>query len=276
MYDTLDPSLITASERERKLLRMDPTYVVSWDVFKKNAFPYLEVRRPFILGTRERQWKPTLAHRFAELLHTQTGKLTRVFTQNIDGLDYHCENLPTDKIVSVHGSLAQVACEGCGEQVDYDGFCQQVQSKIRNIYEPEQRPTESSPILCGSCHRPLVKPTTVLFGRSLPEEFFLRAAEDLPDADLLLVAGTSLVVSPANSLVHRVRDSTQRVVVNLEPVGTELGLDYESKDLFLQGTCDEVFFDLLCELQWQDLLKVEALAPLSRDLVQSRRGPLTL
>ena len=52
---------------------------------KKNQFPYLEVRKPFILGTREETWKATIAHRFAELLHTKTNKLTRVYTQNIDG-----------------------------------------------------------------------------------------------------------------------------------------------------------------------------------------------
>ncbi len=34
---------------------------------------------------REKKWKATLAHRFVELLHKKTGKLTRLYTQNIDG-----------------------------------------------------------------------------------------------------------------------------------------------------------------------------------------------
>jgi hypothetical protein len=34
---------------------------------------------------REEKWKATLAHRFVQLLHTNTGKLTRLYTQNIDG-----------------------------------------------------------------------------------------------------------------------------------------------------------------------------------------------
>jgi hypothetical protein len=54
---------------------------------------YLEVRRPFILGTQQHQWKATIAHRFVELLEKNTNKLTRVYTQNIDGLDFQCSRL---------------------------------------------------------------------------------------------------------------------------------------------------------------------------------------
>ena len=60
MYDTLRPQLITATEKERKLMSLDPTYVVEKNMFMQNAFPYLEVRRPFILGVRDRKWKPTI------------------------------------------------------------------------------------------------------------------------------------------------------------------------------------------------------------------------
>mmetsp|Transcript_28797 Transcript_28797/g.41243 ORF Transcript_28797/g.41243 Transcript_28797/m.41243 type:complete len:140 (+) Transcript_28797:24-443(+) len=88
MYDTLRPDLITAASEEREAMRKDPTAVVEKSMFMRNSLPYLEVRRPFILGTREKKWKATLAHRFVELLHKNTGKLTRLYTQNIDGK--HC------------------------------------------------------------------------------------------------------------------------------------------------------------------------------------------
>ena len=39
-----------------------------------------------------------------------------------------------------------------------------------------------------------VKPTTVLFGGSLPSEFFKRAEIELSTLDLLIIAGTSLQV----------------------------------------------------------------------------------
>ena len=276
LYDTLRPELITCSEQERRLMAMDPTYVVSWDIFSQNAFPYLEVRRPFILGTAERKWKATLAHRFAELLHTKTGKLTRVYTQNIDGLDRQCQGLSADKIVPVHGSISRVACEGCQTPMDFDRFCELVRSNIKDIYKVDAlAPATSSPIPCPACQKPLVKPTTVLFGRSLPMEFFEKLEQDLPTVDLLIVAGTSLVVSPANSVVYKVPDTTQRVVINLEPVGEDLGIEYShrknSRDWFLQGSCDEVFLELIQHLGWLDDLDINVLPKASASLVNKVR-----
>ena len=89
----------------------------------------------------------------------------------------------------------------------------------------------------------------------------MRSEEDLPTADLLIVAGTSLVVSPANSLVYRVPDTTHRVIINNEEVGHDLGIDYGAdaeRDFFAQGNCDSVFLELICELGWLNDLNKEA------------------
>lgn len=56
--------------------------------------------------------------------------------------------------------------------------------------------------------------------------------------DLLFVAGTSLTVGPANSVVARVPETCARVVVNMEPVGAHLGVQYGAqavRDVFLPG-----------------------------------------
>ncbi|KAL3935746.1 MAG: hypothetical protein SGARI_002847 [Bacillariaceae sp.] len=308
MYDTLQPDLITATPRERQLMKVDPTYVVSWDIFSENQFPYMEVRRPFILGTQKQQWKATIAHRFMELLHTKTvgdngkSKLTRIYTQNIDGLDHQCAKIPKEQIVNVHGSLSQAACEGCGTPMDISEFGKKVERNIKDIYNlPDtMAPAESTPILCNNCKKPLVKPTTVLFGRNLPSEFFERAEEDMPSLDLLIVAGTSLVVSPANSLVYQCSDRTIRVVVNQDPVGQELGMEYSDRevettiadskhddfdwfdpsssahkrDFFAQGTCEEIFLELATELGWLEDLQatIDALPSDSAKMVRERLG----
>jgi NAD+-dependent protein deacetylase sirtuin 2 len=273
MYDTLRPDLITATPAQRNMMKHEPMTVVSWEMFQQTQFPYLEVRRPFILGTRHHQWKATIAHRFMELLHVKTNKLTRIYTQNIDGLHRQCEQIPSDKIVSVHGSISEAACEGCGSSVDYAEFCKAVETDIKDIYNPESGPKESKPIFCNNCNEPLVKPATVLFGRSLPPEFFEKARADVPSLDLLIIAGTSLVVAPANGLVFSVPENTFRVVVNQEPVGEELGIDYSpgaERDFFAQGKCDEVFLELVTELGWLDDLqkKVDDLPPQSAKLVR--------
>ena len=283
MYDTLRPELITASPMERRLMEQDPTYVVSWDIFQHNPFPYLEVRRPFILGTQQHQWKATLGHWFFDLLaQKQPHKLKRLYTQNIDGLFYQLPHVPPEIIVNVHGSIATVSCEVCNHHMPLDDFCEQVRSKIKDIYQVDPNaPTESEHIPCPQCQRPTVKPSTVLFGRNLPESFWECSEKDMPQTDLLIVAGTSLMVSPANSLVYRVPDTCARVLINREPAGQELGLKFSSKedypeegtsnrDLFLPGDCDGIFFELIQELGWLEDCRAikDKLPPQSAALLQ--------
>lgn len=43
MYATLKPELITATERQRQAMAMNPQYVVEKSMFFENQFPYLEV-----------------------------------------------------------------------------------------------------------------------------------------------------------------------------------------------------------------------------------------
>ena len=261
MYDTLRPELITATDEQRALMTADPTAVVQRGLFFETALPYLEVRRPFILGTQEQRWKATLSHRFAELLHAK-GKLARLYTQNIDGLDYQCASLPPQKIVPVHGSIGRVACEACGREAEHAAFCDAVRSNIKDIYGHDAAaPAASTPIACAHCGKNAVKPTTVLFGSSLPQEFFTRSEEDLPKADLLIVAGTSLQVAPANGVPGRVPEECVRLVVNREPVGAALparALRYgerATRDVFAAGECDEVFAELARRLGWLDELR---------------------
>ena len=280
MYDTLQPDLITATPTQRAMMKQDPTYVVEKSMFLQNSFPYLEVRRPFILGTQKQRWKATIAHRFAELLHVKTDKLARVYTQNIDGLDGQCDGIPEEKIVSVHGTISRASCEVCKTVVEFDEFCKDVKKNIRDIYSHDAdggAPSKSTPILCPSCGRATVKPDTVLFGSSLPMEFFERTEEDLPQLDLLLVVGTSLLVSPANGLVRGVRDDCIRVVVNRDAVGTELGIQYapnggfvHGRDCFARGNCEQIFLELIQYLGWMDDLKL-----IAHKLPESSRALLT-
>ena len=272
MYDTLRPELITATEQQRDLMRMDPTYVVEKDMFFANQFPYLEVRRPFIMGTLESKWKATIAHRFVELL-ARHGKLTRLYTQNIDGLDFQCEGIPAEKIVAVHGSIGEVACEACGVPCDREVFVEKVRSQIKDIYgsDGDAAPAESREIRCEACGKPTVKPTTVLFGGQLPERFFACMAQDLPTTDLLIIAGTSLVVSPANFVARDVPSKTIRLVVNREKVGSELGIRFGERarrDVFAQGDCDDVFLRLVDLLGWRSELL--ASAPLLPDASRAK------
>ena len=295
MYDTLRPELLSATEAQRSQMRSEPTTVVSWPLFRVNPRPYLELRRPFILGVAERQWKPTLAHWFIRACHDR-GILRRVYTQNIDGLD-HQIGVPGERVVSVHGTMGTVSCEFCGAEADVDTFRRRVKKDIKDIYGvDDDAPAESSlGVACERCGKPGVKPDTVLYGSSLPGRFFQLVDDDdpntgdLPNLAVLFIAGTSLTVGPANSVATLVGPRTIRVVVNLEPVGQDLGVRYGGgggggsggeggekwegemmgRDLFLRGGCDEVFARLADALGWLDdfAARREDLAPRSREIL---------
>jgi NAD-dependent SIR2 family protein deacetylase len=275
LYDTLRPALLTATEAERAYLAEQPTGVVEKSFFYKNQFPYLEVRRPFILGSAAGQWKPTIAHLMA-LMFQRKGLLRRIFDQNIDGL-HRLVGLAEegDALVEVHGSLSALECEFCKAPYPSDEFRHRVRTQIRNIYDPSdaEAPQISTNILCLSCGKAGVKPCTVLYGSTLPQRALQAMVDDFPDqVDLLIVAGTSLTVSPACNLVQRLRPATPRLIINDQPVGGSLGLMFdsaESKDIMLTGQCDDGFILLARLLGW-----LEEMAEVSDVLCDSSRASL--
>ena len=281
MYDTLKPELLTAAAEDRDAMRRDPTHVVSKAMFTRSAFPYLELRRPFILGIAERKWKATPCHWFMRLCYDQ-GLLVRVYTQNIDGLDFQL-GLPHELLVPVHGSLGLIQCEAC--QADYpgglDAFLPQVRANIKDIYGVDPTaPAASTSILCPFCRQPAVKPATVLYGGAMPFTFFERCSQDFPGddgisaagglapkgaegspasggpVDLVFVMGTSLTVGPANLVPKFCRHGGRacvRVLINLDKVGDFQFGDPEdpaTTDFFLQGSCDDGVKAIADALGW--------------------------
>jgi NAD-dependent deacetylase sirtuin 2 len=67
-YASLRPELLTATAAQRKKMRQDPTHVVSLALFQKNPLPFLELLRPLLLGVADQKWRPTLTHRFIQVL----------------------------------------------------------------------------------------------------------------------------------------------------------------------------------------------------------------
>ena len=221
-------------------------------LFQYNQFPYLEVRRPFILGTRRRQWLPTASHYFFKILDDKQ-LLNRLYTQNIDGLDYHT-GIDQTKIVSVHGSIETIECEFCKTPYDGDLFHKEVKEKIRNIYDiyDLEAPAESQNIYCPKCRKAAVKPATVLYNTNLPQRFFQSKNDDFPNnCDLLIIAGSSLTVHPACDLVTQVNITTPRILINREVVGTELGISSDTgRDHLIISDCDDGFIELARQLGW--------------------------
>lgn len=90
--------------------------------------------------------------------------------------------------------------------------------------------------------------------------------------DLLFIVGTSLVVGPANQLPMMVSSKCVRVLVNNEKVGEFMFEfnDEDSRDLFIDGKCDDSFLALIDKLGWlKDLEEnIDHLAPSGAEMVK--------
>jgi NAD-dependent deacetylase len=165
--------------------------------------------------------QPSTAHRFfADLV--RRGRMSAIITQNIDGL-HAAAGVPSDRIVELHGNGTYAACLDCGrrhELVD-----------VRRRFEAE----EVSP-RCEACGG-LVKSATVSFGQSMPEAAMRRAQAEAQSCDLLLVAGSSLVVFPAAAFLEVAkRAGAALAIVNREPT------DFDSiADHLVRGDVGPIF-----------------------------------
>lgn len=167
----------------------------------------LKVRREVFEADPE----PNPAHDALTRLYEE-GRLEAVVTQNVDGL-HQQSGVPDDAVVELHGNTERVACESCGRRADADDVL--------------ERAAEDLPPVCGDCGEP-VKPDTVLFGERLPEGALYRARELARNADVVLVAGSSLTVEPAAS-IPRIADGSGTTVgvINFDPTPSSVTPDYE-------------------------------------------------
>lgn len=127
--------------------------------------------------------EPNGAHKaVAELEHR--GKLTTVITQNIDGLHTKAGNT---NVIELHGTALKNYCTKCGKFYS-----------VEKILEAEGKVPYCE---CGG----IIKPDVVLYGENLDSNAIEGAVKYISECDLLIVAGTSLVVYPAAGFVKYAR-----------------------------------------------------------------------
>ncbi|XP_063800745.1 NAD-dependent protein deacetylase sirtuin-3-like isoform X1 [Pseudophryne corroboree] len=174
-----------------------PEAIFDLSYFLREPHAFLQLCQELLPGRHH----PNPAHYFLRLLNDKR-VLLRVYTQNIDGLE-RVAGIPVEKLVEAHGSFSSSTCTMCLKEYPGKTFSDAV--------------LESQVPRCSSCGG-LIKPDIVFFGEQLPSRFLLHLT-DFPQADLLIVMGTSLEVEPFASLVYTVTRSTPRVLINRDPVG---------------------------------------------------------
>ncbi|ORZ33198.1 DHS-like NAD/FAD-binding domain-containing protein, partial [Catenaria anguillulae PL171] len=226
----------------------EPEDIFCLEYFAENPKPFFHLAKELYPGT----FKPTRTHFFLTLL-SRRSLLHTLLTQNIDTLET-LAGVPAHKIVHAHGSFATASCTSCRASHPPD----HVRRAIFASLVPE----------CTQCSQGVVKPDIVFFGEALPEAFFKAMQSQVPEADLLLVLGTSLKVAPFNMVVDEVGVRVPRVLINRERVGEckhpGRGLDFDGKyqkfrrDVFVGESCDDAIEQLVERLGWtKDLDEVE-------------------
>lgn len=160
--------------------------------------------------------KPNLAHIYLANKE-KSGKDITIITQNIDGLH---QMAGSKNVIELHGSIHRNYCERCGRRYDLNEFL-----KLGDI------PT------CPKC-RGIVKPDVVLYEEPLNEATITKALIALQRADLLIVAGTSLNVYPANSFINYFYGDNI-VVINK----TKIPINRKIK-LFIEDNIGNIFKEL--------------------------------
>ena len=131
-----------------------------------------------------KQAQPNQAHLAIKAIEDR-GKLLAIVTQNIDRLHHLAGNTP-EKIIEIHGNVFSVSCLNCGKRYERDEIELRLRSGVKAPY-------------CDDCSG-ILKPDTVSFGQSMPEEKMAKAFTCAQECDLCIVLGSSLVVYPAASI----------------------------------------------------------------------------
>lgn len=126
---------------------------------------------------------PNLAHRKLVELE-QSGRLAGIITQNIDGLHQEagCKN-----VLELHGTVHENYCVNCGELYN-----------LKEFLKLKDKP------LCKKCGH-IIKPKVTLYEEMLDQDVLDKSLDIIKEADLLIVAGTSLTVAPASSIPYYYR-----------------------------------------------------------------------
>lgn len=125
------------------------------------------------------EYEPNITHiKLAEL--ENKGKLKAVITQNIDGLH---QKAGSKNVYELHGSTLRNYCMNCHKFYDAE-----------YVFDSDGVPRCS----CGG----IIKPDVVLYQEGLNQDTLRNSVEAIAEADMLIIAGTSLTVQPASSLIN--------------------------------------------------------------------------
>ena len=185
-----------------------PETILSHDFFMEKTEEFYTFYRDKMLALDA---MPNAAHKWLAKLE-ETGRLSAIVTQNIDGL-HHLAG--SRRVYELHGTVHTNRCMRCGK------------------FYTAQDILDSTGIARCDCGG-IIKPKVVLYDEDLNMDIFNRSINAIATADTLIVAGTSLTVFPAAGLV-RYFEGSNLILINRDITP----LDNQA-DLVIHGSVGQV------------------------------------
>lgn len=199
--------------------------------------------------------EPTPFHHLLASLADE-GRLLRLYTQNVDGIDTSMEPLKTSvplnrkgpwpRTVQLHGGLQKMVCSKCHEmsELDADLFDGPVPPTCNMCEAADNARTEHAGKRSHGIGR--LRPRMVLYNEYNPDEEAIGrvvAADLRTRPDALIVVGTTLKIPGVKRIVKEmcgvVRGRRGGLTVWINKDGPPPGKDY-GWDLVVRGPCDRV------------------------------------
>ncbi len=189
-----------------------PETIISHSFFERKPEEFFEFYKDKMLPLG---FEPNVTHKVLGRWERE-GKLLAVVTQNIDGLH---QKAGSKNVLELHGSVLRNYCVRCHKSYSAEF--------VKN--------SKGVPLCdCGG----IVKPDVVLYEESLDQDVMYKAAKAISEADLLIVAGTSLTVWPAAGMIRYYRGK-RLVLINRDATPYD-----DEADLVLHKKLGEVFREL--------------------------------
>jgi len=168
---------------------------------------------------------PTTTH-MALVQLQNVGILKYIISQNCDGL-HRKSGISPDMISELHGNTNLEACHGCGKE-----YLRDFHTRVaRGVHDHETNRRCDNPECNGELYD-----TIINFGETLPENVLQKAYGHAYKADLCIVLGSSLTVSPACHLPKIVAENGGKLVIcNLQ--GTPLD---NNASIRIYSKCDDL------------------------------------
>lgn len=193
-----------------------PETILSHSFFMEHTEEFFKFYREKMnfLGAR-----PNITHRKLAALE-EKGKLKAIITQNIDGLH---QKAGSKNVFELHGSILRNYCIECGRT-----------HTASYVFEDTDGIPRCQRKRCSG----VVKPDVVLYEEMLNDEVVAGSVDAIAKADTLIIAGTSLTVYPANSLINYFRGD------NLVLINRDVNSIDARADLVINEALGVVFMNL--------------------------------